>query len=175
LLDLVAGVCVCQNVERFPQFVVDDPSGIDVQPGEERCVQDGAHDLIAALVGCLGCFQQRQGVTEDCPPAVEMAFGVGQGVFDVPPFGPDRVDPGPQLVLRPSLLGRQVEVVILFAIEGVEPLGMLLPDGIAESVVAADGRVQASADLRPAIRRAGSRRRRSSAPRSWPGADVAPR
>jgi hypothetical protein len=60
LLHLVGGVGLREDVEWLLHLVVDDPTGIDVEPSEERFVQDGAHYLVAALIGCLGFFQERQ-------------------------------------------------------------------------------------------------------------------
>ena len=63
--------------------MVDNPPGIDVEPGEERFVEDGANYLVTVLVGSLGCFQQDQCVAEDLMPTVNMVFGIGQGAFDL--------------------------------------------------------------------------------------------
>jgi hypothetical protein len=86
-------VCLGEYVERFLHLVVDDPSRIDVEPGEERLVQDGTDCLVPPLIGSLRRFQQRQRVPEDRAVAVEVAVGVGQGVFDLAAPGPDGVDP----------------------------------------------------------------------------------
>lgn len=58
-------------------------------------------------------------------------------------------------VFGPALFGSQVQEVVLLAVEGVEPLDMLLPKGIAEPVVAADGSVQPGTDLGQPLGRQG--------------------
>lgn len=75
--------------------MVDDPTSIDVQPGEERLVEDRANHFVTTFVSGLGCVEQRQSVMEDLTTAVEMMLGIGQGALDLGSLAADGVDLGP--------------------------------------------------------------------------------
>jgi len=84
--------------------------------------------FVAALVGGLGRFQERQCVVEALPASVKVMLGLGKRLLDLMAFSADGVDLGPELFLGPALDSGQVKKIVLLVVECVKTLSVLLAE-----------------------------------------------
>jgi len=68
--------------------VVDDLAAIDVEPSEERLVEQAADGFVVVCVGSLWLVEEGECGLEDVAASVGLAVGAFEGGFDLGTFGP---------------------------------------------------------------------------------------
>ena len=167
--DVVYPLSFQKFCERFAQLLPGDRVSVHVEPREERLIEECPDGWSAAAVEPLRLFQQRQGLGQYVAPLGQLAARAFQGRCDVTPLVPDGVDLDPQLVLRPALLSRKIEVVVLFAVKGGKPSLVLGPKVCRQLRIGCRGGVELQEQSGPEVSREGPAVCRSGALQPSPG------
>nr|WP_285505535.1 hypothetical protein [Actinokineospora sp. NBRC 105648] len=123
----VDGVSLTDDLERPVQDVVCDTLPVHEQPPEEGVVQDGSHRLVSPGVQRCWGVEQVKGRQEYLTADLQLVGCLVKLPGDVGSFVADGIEPGTQLVLGPTLVSRQVQKVVLLAVELGQPVGELCP------------------------------------------------
>ncbi|WP_189983493.1 hypothetical protein [Streptomyces capoamus] len=118
--------------ERLTSRGPSDLVTVHVETREQRTVQDGAHSLPGALVEASRVIEERERRSDDLSARGDLFVCSFQTCRDASYFVPDGIELGAQLVFGPTLLGSKIKVVVLFAVEDAQSLGVLRAEAVRE-------------------------------------------